>query len=416
MIRFRIAALLFIVATMVGLPGNRAYSFDEKQAGVLRESVREWNRMRRENPRQPVDLSGIRLNGKNLRGADLANADLRGADLGGSDLSDADLRGAMLDSTSLRKTLFYDADLRGASLRGASMEHAGMAGADLREALLDGAVFMRADLSGCLLRGALLRGVDFRAADLRAADLAGADLDGAYLWRADLDGANLSGAKVTAITVLETGKKASPGWAGEHGALFVKQSEARVVEKKEQKKDLPAGSSGAAISTDWPDNPVQQKIRFGVTRQQAPRLTYDVHQHEMLTDNLKAWNRMRKAQPEAPVRLSGSKLNRKMLDGANLRNADMSGAQLKGADLVNADLRGANLSGANLREADLTKADLRGADLRGAYLWRANLSWTETGGVIVDSRTVLETGRNATPEWADKHGALYRGQVPAMQQ
>ncbi len=416
MIRPRIAALLLTVAAMGVLPGSRAYSFDEKPAGVLREGVREWNRMRQEKPHVRFDLGGIRLNGKNLRGADLANVDLRGADLDGSDLSDADLRGALLDSTSLRKTLFYDADLRGASLRDARMEYAGMAGADLRDADLEGAAFMRADLSRSLLRGALLRGVDFRGADLRGADLAGADLDGAYLWRADLDGANLSGAKVTAITVLETGKKASSGWAGEHGALFVEQAEDVAIGQQEQKKGLSAGSSPASVSWDWPDNPVQQKIRFGVTRQQAPRLAYDVHQHEMLTDNLKGWNRMRKAHPETPVRLSGSKLNRKMLDGADLRNADMSDAQLKGTDLVNADLRGADLRGANLREADLTKADLRGADLRGAYLWRANLSWTETGGVIVDSRTILETGRNATPEWAHKQGAVYRDQAPSMQQ
>ncbi len=57
---------------------------------------------------------------------------------------------------------------------------------------------------------------------------------------------------------------------------------------------------------------------------------------------------------------------------------------------------------------DLSGADLQGADLRGAYLWRANLSWTRLKGVIVDARTILDTGKKATPEWAAKHGAVYR--------
>ena len=46
---------------------------------------------------------------------------------------------------------------------------------------------------------------------------------------------------------------------------------------------------------------------------------------------------------------------------------------VKGANLREADLREANLWGTDLREADLRGANLGGANLRGANLWRANL-------------------------------------------
>lgn len=417
------------------------FGYDSDQYSVLLQGVKAWNALKTSQPEKGFDLSGADMKGKNLKGIDISNTNLNGAILKGADLSDADLRGASLDKAVLKSTLLYDALLRNASLREADLEEAGLEGADLREANLDGAVLKQADLADGLLREASLRGADLRAANLRSADLAGANLDGAYLWRAVLDGANLNEAVVTPITVVETGKYADQGWVEEKGAVLSgsenNDPESTTVERSvvEQGKDVqqvspekgaaaykesgqpstfaaPEAEAGdtakAALDRSWPVNPVEQKIRFGVTRKKVGALSYDVHQRELLVDSVSRWNKMRKKNPQEPIRLAGAKMNRKVLDGANLRNADLSGALLKRADLVDADLGGANLSESNLREADLTNADLQGADLRGAYLWRANLSWTRLKGVVVDARTILETGKKATPEWAAKKEAVYR--------
>jgi len=54
----------------------------------------------------------------------------------------------------------------------------------------------------------------------------------------------------------------------------------------------------------------------------------------------------------------------------DLENVILDGYDLKGADLSSANLRGASLVAANLKHADLSAADLQGACLR-----EANLSW-----------------------------------------
>ena len=74
--------------------------------------------------------------------------------------------------------------------------------------------------------------------------------------------------------------------------------------------------------------------------------------------------------------LSGAKLHRVNLPGADLSGANLSGANLGGANLYRTtlsgtNLRGANLSGANLKLANLIRADLTGANLTDAVLRRA---------------------------------------------
>lgn len=404
--RFWIVAAFCIYAWTLPATGH---SYDNGHYKVLLEGVETWNSMKKDDPETRFDLSGVSLKGKNLKGVDFSNANLQGANLAGADLSDADLRGAFLDSAKLNHALLYDTILCQASLRDADLEGASLDGADLRDAILDGAVMKEADLVNSLLRGASLRGVDLRAANLRKADLAGCDLGGAYMWRAFLDGANLEEALVTPVTVVETGKNADESWARKNGALFILVPERDTAGAVAAEAERGGQETTQVIpQKTWPVNPVQQKIRFGATRKEAERLSYDVHQRELLVKNVSKWNKMRKTNPDAPVLLAGAKLSRKVLDGANLRNADLEAALLKRADLADADLRGANLRDANLREADMESADLGGADLRGAYLWKANLSWTVLEGAVVNASTVVETGKNATPEWAEKRGATYR--------
>ena len=145
---------------------------DEKQVALLRQGVADWNRWRKDNPDEAIDLSGADLVFTNLSGADLShanlsyanlyNANLRGANLSHADPSNADLRGANLSRADLRganlcKACLGDANLREANLTGADLGVADLANtnlgnADLREADLKGAslietVFADVDLS-----------------------------------------------------------------------------------------------------------------------------------------------------------------------------------------------------------------------------------------------------------------------------
>ena len=62
------------------------------------------------------------------------------------------------------------------------------------------------------------------------------------------------------------------------------------------------------------------------------------------------------------------------LAGADLREANLAGADLREANLAGADLREANLAGADLREANLAGSDFREANLLGANFFKANLA------------------------------------------
>ncbi|NEX14806.1 MAG: hypothetical protein C1941_08970 [Prosthecochloris sp.] len=399
-------AACLIVLAGVFLPSISA-AYDSGSLTLIRKSVTSWNSMRENYPEAAIDLSGADLKGRNLKGADLHNANLQGANLHGADLSDTDLRGASFDHASLKGALLFDADLREATVREADLEDAAFEGADLRGAVLDGAVMKQADLGESNLRNASLRGTDLRAANLKMADLAGCDLSGAYLWRAVLDGANLENSVVTSVTIVETGRSADPEWAQKNGAVLAMSEPARQKEGVAEAESENTVTESILAQKTWPINPVVQKIRFGVERKDAATLSYDVHQRELLIKNVSKWNRMRETNPDAPVRLSGAKLSRKVLDGADLRDADLAGSLMKRTGLADTDLRNADLREANLREAELTNADLRGADLRGAYLWRANLSWTKIAGIRVNSHTVFDDGKNVTPAWAKKRGAVF---------
>ncbi|TNJ36077.1 pentapeptide repeat-containing protein [Prosthecochloris vibrioformis] len=375
---------------------------DDAQLLMLREGRVSWNAMRDEASVLVPDFSDARLRGMDLAGFDLSRADLSGADCENCNLADCDLDGAKLDGADFFQATLVDAVLRRASLQGANLEETLLSGADLEGADLRGATLRQADLSGASLRGADLRDSDMRRVNLRGADLEGADLRGAYLWRSDVSYASFRNARVASHTVLETGRFATVEWAGKHGAVF--DAEAGIVAREAAME----ATEGSVMQDEPADaNVVRQKIRYGQPVAEAPELAYDLFQYRLLRKNVSDWNRMRRENTGVKVRLSGAELNHKVLDDVNLVRADLQGVEFKGGDLVGADLRGANLSGANLREADLSDADLGDADLRGAYLWRANLSWARLVGAVVNSETIVETGRPASVEWAEKYGAKY---------
>ena len=111
-----------------------------------------------------------------------------------------------------------------------------------------------------------------------------------------------------------------------------------------------------------------------ITREKLNKI-FEEHKH-WINEDCKNWEEMRAVLNGADLR--GADLLNAVLSGANLHNANLLNAVLRGADLhravlSGADLRGADLSGADLRDADLRGTDLRGADLRNANLRNANL-------------------------------------------
>ena len=93
---------------------------------------------------------------------------------------------------------------------------------------------------------------------------------------------------------------------------------------------------------------------------------------------------------QKPVVLQGCDLRGAELRSAELAGVDLRGAFLEGADLTGANLRGADLTGANLAGALLIQADLAGADLEGATARGANFTNACLDGI--DSATLERLG------------------------
>ena len=94
--------------------------------GILRSDKAEFQRLRDENPRADLDLSGADLSGCDLAGAPLSgvklrNASLRGANCAGAVFRFADLAGADLSGANLEGANFHQTVLEGANLENAAM-------------------------------------------------------------------------------------------------------------------------------------------------------------------------------------------------------------------------------------------------------------------------------------------------------
>ncbi len=94
--------------------------------------------------------------------------------------------------------------------------------------------------------------------------------------------------------------------------------------------------------------------------------------------------------------LTGANLSFVDLDGANLHGADLSNANLKRAGLEHANLSETNLSGANLETAWLQHANLRKANLSGANLVTAYLDKAKLDGVILRGATLTQVSLRDT--------------------
>ncbi len=105
---------------------------NSEMLALLRTNKAEFQRIRKQDPRAELDLSGADLSGCDISDADLAGAKLKGASLRGAnctgtmfrfaDLSGADLRNAKLEKANFHQTNFEGANLEGAVLGGLERE------------------------------------------------------------------------------------------------------------------------------------------------------------------------------------------------------------------------------------------------------------------------------------------------------
>jgi hypothetical protein len=128
---------------------------DESQLSLLKqEGVKAWNRWRREDVWNLVDLSGADLSWAELNLADLHGADLRGANLTEAKLIGANLEKAILTGASLKEAKMVGANLSGTQLCGTILEGSNLCGAFFDVTNFEGAIvgytiFGAVDLSSC---------------------------------------------------------------------------------------------------------------------------------------------------------------------------------------------------------------------------------------------------------------------------
>ncbi len=404
-------------------------AYNTGHLNTLRSGVKAWNSMRAAHADVVPDLSGADLKGRNLKGADLHNADLTGTDLSQSNLGNTDLKHARMDHAKLSDSNLMKADLEGAELREADLESAILDQATCRKARMKGAILKKSDCRNTDFSEAELAVTNLREAYLANANFEGSDLSDAYLWRANLSGAKLKGAKVSPVTVLDTGKYATASWAEKNQVSFTGASEpvpSGVADNSRKNAEAEKMQTQHENTSDVQQaerpSPAGENRRnhyrtkesktpsANIWRQSSEgplHVAYDRQQFKMLKSNALKWNDFRKSDRNMVVNLKGAPLDGKNLTYADLNRASLSGAGFRKSDLSQGDLRYADLRGCDLREADLQHADFGEADLRGANLWRANLGSARFEGALVSASTVLDTGKKATPELAERYGMKF---------
>lgn len=181
---------------------------------LLKGKITDFNKRRRKDGYSPIDLHGVKLEGKDMKGVIMRRADLSLADLNNSNLQGADLIEANLEGSNLRDINLQGADLKKANLKGAIIDCGNLRGCNLESAnlsnahcaltIFDHVIFNHgtwlenANLYRAMFRQARILDAVFDRANLELADFERAKVcasfDHADLQFANLRGANIRGA------------------------------------------------------------------------------------------------------------------------------------------------------------------------------------------------------------------------------
>ena len=169
---------------------------NEEQLKILQQGVAAWNKWRKANPGERIDLKDADLRGMNLGWVNFNGANLHTANLNEAYLGWADLNGVMLDRADLGR-----ADLHGAAVKNASFCWTYLGNVDLSGSNLSESSFFDANLGGADLSDSILKSVNFNWANLNSANLSRSDLHNASLFMADMAGTNLEGTNIIGCMV-----------------------------------------------------------------------------------------------------------------------------------------------------------------------------------------------------------------------
>ncbi|NES67596.1 MAG: pentapeptide repeat-containing protein [Okeania sp. SIO2D1] len=135
---------------------------NNSQLDLLRRSVEEWNRWRRENPQEKVDLSNADLEGINLAAinshpVDLEGANLRKANLFHAHLTHVNFRGANLSNTNFNTSYLTDVSFASAYLGNTNFSSSCLDRVDFRDADLARVQALYANFQNVNLTGACIK-------------------------------------------------------------------------------------------------------------------------------------------------------------------------------------------------------------------------------------------------------------------
>ena len=159
---------------------------NQSQLQILKAGVSEWNKWRKQNSTEPVDLSHSDLTGLELKGAKLQGANFENSNLSLIDLSKAKLSGSSFQDANLHQANMSYADLKQVNLKAANLRFANLKGANLENANLSEAIFFKADLSEAKLNKAKLINTSLLGSlaigtQLKEATLEAVNLDGVFI-------------------------------------------------------------------------------------------------------------------------------------------------------------------------------------------------------------------------------------------
>lgn len=173
---------------------------NEDQLRIIRQGVEAWNKWRKENPDQEIDLSEANLGGVNLGGMSFSDELLiLGRPVSGAEFYSVLQNIEFSGQNILSYVIYSSTDIRKANLIRANLSKANLIGANLI-----GAILIEANLSEANLSEAILGGTNLSAANLIGANLNKASLIGANLFGANLTDTNLAAADLSRASLIKT--------------------------------------------------------------------------------------------------------------------------------------------------------------------------------------------------------------------